>query len=129
MPSIYHSLEYNGSGNIVGPIYQHSNYDYIELLFRSERDKFKDPKIIKYDFTGEEIELLDTVWDRYKNLSDIELSELNHKENTPWTKVWNEMKKGEVKLIPDNLIKEHFISLARKNSTRKTSYEETKIID
>jgi len=55
------------------------------------------------------VDLLDAVLDKYGHLSAIQLSRLTHQEETPWSRTWDGTPD---KSIPDELIAEHFRSLA-----------------
>ncbi len=56
-------------------------------------------------------ELLEAVFNRYGNLSGIDLSYLTHKSNTPWYQVYHPGIRNIE--IPDELITKHYEELAR----------------
>ena len=63
-------------------------------------------------------EVLDAVWDSYKNLSAIKLSNMTHSPDGPWRKVYDEHN-GNLPAgtdIPMNLIKTYFKSQLKEDS-------------
>lgn len=64
-------------------------------------------------FSSQEKELVSSVLAAYRHLDGLELSNLTHRRGTPWYKVYYEQggKKTRHALIPNDLIKEHFVSL------------------
>ena len=62
-------------------------------------------KDILPDVTDEDNKkLLDTVWDRYKDASALELSSMTHQENTPW---WQAKKENRVQ-VPQTYIRQYY---------------------
>ncbi len=55
--------------------------------------------------------IFNPVWARYKNLTGLQLSALTHAPGTPWT----EARRSGFGYIPNEQIRDHFISLARSN--------------
>jgi len=55
-------------------------------------------------------ELIKSVYDAYKHLSGMQLSDLTHQAGTPWSKTWD--KRNRKQVIPTSLIKDHFKELA-----------------
>ena len=60
------------------------------------------------EVVGDQKKLLDFVWNAYKPLSGLQLSELTHQENTPWKKTFNELYNIP---ISNDLIKDHYKNL------------------
>lgn len=58
-------------------------------------------------------ELLDTIWNAYGSLSGFQLSEIMHKQGTPWWTIWCEQdgahRRGAV--IPNKLIEDYYTNL------------------
>ena len=48
---------------------------------------------------------LDKVWEAYKDFDGLQLSELTHQEDTPWSKIYN----GLNTIIPNETIREHYL--------------------
>ena len=65
-----------------------------------------------------ESELLDRIWEVYKEKTGTELSSLTHKENTPWEKTWREPNTRGMhsSIIPNKIIKEYYTAKATKNA-------------
>ena len=57
--------------------------------------------------------LLDKIIEVYGKYEGIELSELTHQDKTPWDIIWN--KSGEFSVIPNSIIKEHYMEKAKSN--------------
>lgn len=59
-------------------------------------------------------QLLDSVWNAYKQFNGLQLSDITHRPNTPWDITWNQNggchTRGAV--IPPALIQEHYQQLA-----------------
>ena len=58
---------------------------------------------------------LNKIWEIYGDFDGLQLSEMTHKIGTPWYKIWHENDGKEEKgvLIPNNVIQEHYKSLAK----------------
>ena len=93
-----------------GPITQHAKrfeFDPItELVSRSS------PAIADTPETKETRALLERVWETYKHLSSIQLSNLTHLPESPWT-IAKQQGKGE---IDDSLIRQYIEDQARQNA-------------
>jgi uncharacterized phage-associated protein len=65
--------------------------------------------------------VIDRVWNVYKRFNALELSAMTHQKGTPWYQAWHN-KPSDVKdvVIPNELIKQHYLDLASKNRERKT---------
>lgn len=57
---------------------------------------------------------LDRIWEVYKGFNGLQLSEMTHKENTPWDIAYNKLggKNKNNSPISNKLIKEHYDTLA-----------------
>jgi uncharacterized phage-associated protein len=54
--------------------------------------------------------LLDAIWEAYGDFSAIQLSNLTHAPDSPWFLVYNRNPGRKGLTIPDQVIKEHFVS-------------------
>lgn len=54
-------------------------------------------------------EVFEAVWNRYKNLSGLQLSALTHADGTPWSKA----RQAGAPYLSDDEIRQHFQALAR----------------
>jgi uncharacterized phage-associated protein len=88
LPSVYHAFKQYGSDQIVELAFPgNSNFDNIDA----------DTK-----------ELLDQVWNAYKNYSGWQLSAISHELNSPW----DVATKAQKTIIPDESIKAHYKALS-----------------
>jgi len=55
-------------------------------------------------------DLIKSVYDAYKHLTGMQLSDLTHQSGTPWSKTWD--KKDRKQVIATSLIQDHFKELA-----------------
>lgn len=56
-------------------------------------------------------ELLDSVWEAYRHLDGVQLSNLTHKLGTPWEKTWRKAHGRRSLPIPNREIEAHFREL------------------
>ena len=68
-------------------------------------------KVAVADLTEAELAVITRVYRDYSKFHAYQLSALTHRENTPWTQVYDRGN-GKFEDIPDGLIKEHFVALA-----------------
>jgi len=61
-------------------------------------------------------EILNAVWEKYKQNTGLELSTLTHKKGTPWYQYY---KQGQGDFINDQLIKQYYIDLLREQKATK----------
>lgn len=87
IPDLYHVIKRFGNG-------------YVD---ESIVDLYKEKNV-----EGDQKTLLDFVWNVYKPLSGLQLSDLIHQENTPWSRTFNSSYNMPVS---NDLIKEHYKSL------------------
>ena len=85
-------------------------YGYIEDEIHGVDYVYSVPKGILHE---NESTLIDEIYKDYAKFEAFQLSALTHKEGTPWTKVYDSGK-GENYIIPNSMIKEHFLKLANK---------------
>lgn len=82
-----------------------------DCLFWGFDDDQTDSEVVA-SLTEQEEELIDRVYKIYSDYRAYKLSALTHEDDTPWHKVY--MQQGKKRgLIPNELIKEHFIELAQ----------------
>lgn len=86
IPDLYHVIKRFGNGYV--------DKDTVSLYKEKNVD-------------GDQKKLLDFVWNAYKPLSGLQLSELTHQKDTPWEKTY----KSYDDTISNDLIKEHYKSL------------------
>jgi uncharacterized phage-associated protein len=98
IPTLYQELKQYGSGNIT---------DLIGDL-RFERPTVTDLNTRRF---------LEKIWSVYGKLSGLQLSDMTHRPDTPWTKARSGVKefiRGVV--IPESAMREYFSTLAGKNA-------------
>lgn len=55
---------------------------------------------------GPEMQAIKAVWKAYKDYNAWQLSDISHREGSPWFKVWNEL--GRYRNIPNDMIHEYY---------------------
>lgn len=96
IPDLYHVIKRFGRGYVDKSI--------VELYKES-------------DVSGNQKELLDSIWKSYGKLSGLQLSDLTHQEDTPWSKHYNNFHNV---VIPIEDIKKHYKELIEKRIGKKT---------
>lgn len=110
IPDVYHTFKKYRSSNI-------SEYGS-DIVWSSDSQRYIElptGKIDDEDFNS----LLDKVWEVYKKYSGWELSAITHKENTPWSIVWNRFGKNNNfgnTTIDNDVIKDHYKRLIEDRS-------------
>lgn len=97
-----------------GPVYR-SIWDHIRdygygkndclLINNNSKEEFK------ANLSSVESQIIDHVWNKYKNFSASELSDMTHLPNTPWFKAY--FQGGRNKELPNDEIKSYFVGLAK----------------
>ena len=64
--------------------------------------------------TSDEAEIIDRVWEEYKNFEAFQLSALTHADNSPWHKTYADGA-GRSRVISDDQIWDHFADLAARH--------------
>jgi uncharacterized phage-associated protein len=95
IPFLYEELKRYGNGSIANLIPIPDGEDAIDV---------DDPTCI-------EATIIRGVWERYGTLSAVQLSNITHQPETPWSKVWN---KKNYEVIPNGLIQNHYLNLLEK---------------
>lgn len=65
------------------------------------------------DLSAEEQSVIEHVWRKYKKFSQFALSDMTHQPGTPWTQTY--FSRGRNAVIEDDLVREHYVQLARAN--------------
>ncbi len=79
-------------------------------FFLEEQKKKSAPYEAKLE--PEELDVIFRVWHRYGNLNGGQLSQLTHQKGTPWFETYTQ--KGRDQIIPDPLIRSHYLELAER---------------
>lgn len=105
-PELWESLRFYGKEPVSRPIMT-SDLPVYGFCDDDEEATEVTDKLSEY-----EIEVIDRVYQVYGNFRAFKLSALTHEDNTPWHQVFvkENNKRGP---IPDELIRDHFIELAR----------------
>lgn len=103
IPSVYHEFKHFGSAPIVNFLSQ--EYNPFEDLNAHA------PKIPENN--EDVLEVLELVWDLYKDKSATRLMSMTHQQGTPWYKIWNEDNKRMNEEIPPEQIKTHYQTLIK----------------
>lgn len=100
--SLYHKVKHYGSGGVAGQlsVYPWQSTDSIP---------------------PQSLSLVDSVWNSYQQFSGMQLSEMTHREGTPWEVTWNELGGSQSRnvKIDDSIIEKHYrekIETAQKHS-------------
>lgn len=108
IPSLYQSLKIYGASAIGFPIIKHPDVYYLDLLV-GEYDKIPEDEIIETDsLTAEEQIVIDAVWNNYKTMDGLAMSDIIHQKGTPWAQVWNDGNCERHAIIPNDLIQEYY---------------------
>ncbi len=104
IPSLYHEFKHHGSGTIT---------DRATVFERRDGKLwFVKPRIDSDDSFTER--LLQKIWELYGSLNGVRLSAITHAPNSPWTQVRAEQGEGRNVVIPNDVIREYFQRLARR---------------
>lgn len=91
IPHLYQAIKHCGSGPVIAAI--NSDNDALAPV---------------------EINILDQVYDKYAHLSGVALSDLTHKDGSPWARVFMPYVTGIS--IPNDIIQEHYAALAHRGN-------------
>ena len=92
IPSLYYAVRDFGRSGVKGRIYEGVTSGLPQLTSRQR-------------------EIIDVAHAVYGKYTGFELSDMTHRKNTPWHKVWTKKRKNAV--IPDDEIKQHFAKMLR----------------
>lgn len=108
IPSLYHALKIYGSGQIKYPILKNQESHYLDIFLNNDNAFKKEDFISTKSLTDNERQMIDTVWDNYKQLDATQLSNLMHQKGTPWDTIWNNGQCGMGATIPNTLIEKYY---------------------
>ena len=94
MPAIYHNLSYYGGDPVTSPI-----------LAR------------KTEFSPEETNILNQVYDIYGKYDGLQLSAMSHTPGGPWDRTWRRYNRRAI--IPDKWVEQYFAELYRRNTNQQ----------
>jgi len=105
---IYHQFKEFGSRQITD-FAHYIDLENGQFLVRTPRlaDYEHDPATLNFVRS-----LINRIWEQYAKFSPIALSEATHKAVTPWAEIYDRQRQ---KAIPDDLIREYFAGIIRKN--------------
>ncbi|WP_230291719.1 Panacea domain-containing protein [Croceicoccus sp. Ery5] len=111
-PSIYHEFKEFGKSNVTTKALDFEMGDDLEF------DVFQ-PEVPSSD--EETWSLLQRVWEIYGKYSGLTLSDVTHRPDTPWSKVWNESGGRKNADISNEVIKSHYDQLAKTRTSGSAS--------
>ena len=100
LPELYHALKMYGNGPVEKPIWPAG-----ELQDPGEGDRSLRA-------------LIRRVWDEYKECSAWQLSELTHREGTPWSQIWEPDAADDRRILPigNPAIRDHYRRLIQQQA-------------
>lgn len=103
IPTVYHAFKHYG------------RFPIRDLATEVQGSRRVPPRVPPTD--AETLELLEKVWQEFRNYSGLELSNMTHREGTPWYDVWEKNEKTIVRGtdIDDEKIRDYFVKLARQS--------------
>ena len=87
-------------GSVIPDLYQ-----AVRMFGKNNVDPFLIKMSAKNEITEEYQEFLRKIWNKYKNLSGLQLSALTHEEGSPWSQVWDGTHDA---VIENSIIEEHY---------------------
>jgi uncharacterized phage-associated protein len=114
IPTLYHEFKKYGSGVITGKATSISFIDPDTLTFQ-----IATPSIDNYpdeDANEKAKEVLNIVWEVYGELTAIQLSNLTHEPDSPWSQIYAKNKGRKGVDIPDAVIEDYFVQQSRRPS-------------
>ena len=108
--SLWIAIRKYGNGPVTEKIRKE---DFTISLSRSSKNTFFGNRgICQAAFSNDQERLIQRIFDVYGELSAFELSALTHQKDTPWYKIYVDKALRREK-IPQDLIKEHFTTIAK----------------
>ena len=104
IPSLYYEFRESGKKPIPKGNYSAVFNDYEDEEFGGKTRKLESVPIVEDNTLV--LKILNAEWNHYKNYNGIQLSEITHKEGSPWR---NAITKGLNTRLDDNDIKAFFI--------------------
>jgi uncharacterized phage-associated protein len=108
VPSLYRALKSYGAGQILEPL---------EDFAPSPNGGFRIVRPVVDDDASQQF--LKRILDVYGRLSALQLSEITHRADTPWTQVRHAFPGVRGAVIPDSLMERYFKQLAQQNATSR----------
>lgn len=102
-PDLYRALRQYGPMQVAGPIHQNDGN-----AFAHDRGA----QVIA-PLDDAERQLIDAVWSGYNRFDAFTLSNMTHREGTPWTDTYRNYGRAP---IPDDLIRQHYLRLMQERS-------------
>lgn len=99
--SLYHEFKPYGNGKIL---------EYALVLKREDNGELKFIRPTIQDSDSNTREIIEAVWEAFKNTNAVDLSSMTHMDGSPWKQVWIEGLPKNTP-IPDDIIKAYFKSL------------------
>jgi uncharacterized phage-associated protein len=110
VPSLYRALKPYGAGQILEPL---------QDFAPSSGGGFR---IVTPDVEDERTEqFLQRILDVYGQLSALQLSEITHRADTPWTQIRNAFPGVRGAVIPDSVMERYFRQLADQNAISRSA--------
>lgn len=107
-PLISDSVKAWNFGPVIPPLYNR--------LKKYGNDVVTEPISGEVQLDDEKVnDFLKKVYERYRSLNGAQMSYLTHKEGTPWAETWS---KDQFSVIPQDVIRNHFLSLRRPKRAR-----------
>jgi uncharacterized phage-associated protein len=107
VPSLYRELKSYGAGPIVDPIEEIAPKPRGGFAMVSR--EIEDPN---------EIAFLTRIFEVYGQLTALQLSEMTHQPDTPWSKIRSQFSGLRGVVIPDEMMAAYFKQLAQRNAER-----------
>jgi len=113
-PDVYHNFKHVGASAIFSPAHTFVDFD---LNNPNSEIKFVTPTVPQEPIMDG---FLKRIWEIYGKATAFQLSELTHKDGTPWHTIWYKEGGSERKNvdIPDPIIKEYFKQKISVNATK-----------
>ena len=108
IPSLYQSLKIYGANTIDFPIIKHPDDYYLDLLIGNYDNIPKNEIITTGHLTDNEKNIIDAVWNSYKHMDGLAMSNIIHQKDTPWAQIWQDGKCERHAVIPNDLITEYY---------------------
>jgi len=105
IPTLYHDFKKYGNGRITeqaAKLVITKSDDWRKSSFRYENPELKDSQTETF---------LDVIWEKYKAFSAVQLSNLTHLPDSPWSEVYSKNVGRKNVDIPDEQIKAYFEKL------------------
>lgn len=107
VPELYDHVRLYGKQPITRPIKSTDNEAF--RFFRG--GQLQDVPPYETQLSAEEREVIDRVWQRYGQYSGLHLSQLTHRQGTPWFQTY--FGEGKNAVIPNPRIRAHYVELAQ----------------